>query len=623
MRVIIFICLCLMLLPARLSAETIYVIAAPIRSDRTEVAEETTAFAQSIDTTALAGRPLTTEQVLDQAVGAHVRSMGGLGAYSSISLRGASAGQCLVLIDGQRLNTPAGGGADLSKIPLADIARIDIVRGSDSALFGESAMGGIVNIITKQPEGRLKGNLSATLGSFGVQEVSGSLSAPIGEALGTAVTLTQRRAENNYPFENNNGTENDPSDDYTDTRRNNAFDETSYLARLSGHKDDWKLSLTANGANSSKEMPGIVTFPTPHANEDIRLRTYALSSQGKIGTLAMGVNIGRVEQQDTYRDPDEPLYADTHTTTDQGTFGLTYPVGMLRIEPRFSYLHETMDDNQVGDRTRITRAGVLTLGLARGAYELIATGRYDDSSQFGGQWNYRAGASYFATDWLQLKANAGTGYRVPSFYELYYNHGFVVGNQALTPERSFSWDVGPVIEREHWGGTLNYFRQHYDDLILYVLQSGLYYRPYNLSRSLAQGIELYAWIEPWEWLRLSGNYTYNRALDKSGQPNQDGNQIPGQPRNIANLQIDLQHTYKGVKLGAYAAYNYTEGNFITWANTKKLDDRRIVNLGLTMTTGTHLSLNGEVKNVLDERVMDLRGFPLEGRAYYLTVRMGF
>lgn len=622
MRVIVIIGMFL-LLPAVLAAETIYVIATPIRADRTEVAEESTAFAQSIDTTALADRPVTTEQVLGQAVGAHVRSMGGLGAYSSLTLRGASANQCLVLIDGQRLNAPSGGGVDLSKIPLAEVERIDIIRGSDSALFGESAMGGIVNIVTRHPTDRFRAGLAVTSGSFGAREVRGSLSTPLGDMLGAALTLSRRRAENDYRFENNNGTENDPTDDFTDRRRNNAFDETAYQARLSARAQGWKIGLTATGADSSKEMPGIVTFPTPLADQDVRLRTYTLAAQGQAGKLAVGMDLGRVDQEDTYRDPEAPLYADTRTTTDQGTLGLTYPLGMLRIEPRFSYLREAMDDNLVGDRTRNTRTGSLTLGLTQGPCELIATGRYDRSSPFGGQWTYRAGASWFWTDWLQLKANAGTGYRVPSFYELYYDHGFIVGNQTLTPEHSFSWDIGPVFERQSYGMTLNYFQHRYEDLIVYVLQSGLYYRPYNLSRSVAQGIELYAWFAPWEWLKVSGNYTYNRALDASGQPNQDGNQIPGQPRNIANLQVDLQREFKGVKLGVYAAYNYTEGNFITWANTKKLDDRRIVNCGLTAAPSKRLSLNGEVKNILDKQVMDLRGFPLEGRAYYFTARMSF
>ena len=623
MSLFLIACMVFLILPTDLLADTIYVIASPAHEDSTDVPEEPTAFAQSIEVKRLAARYETTEDVLKQAAGSHVRSMGGLGSYATISLRGSGSNQCLVLLDGQRLNSPSGGGVDLSKIPLSEVERIDIIRGSDSALFGEGSMGGIVNIVTKIPEDHFQADLAATGGSYGTREIRGTMSSPCSDKLGIALTLSERSAENDYAFENNNGTENDPSDDFMDKRRNNAFEDTSYLAKVTVMLNDWDLKLSANGSNAQKEMPGIITFPTPRARQDFSLRNYNLATGGKLGKIALNMDFGRVDQSDTYRDPDAGLYSDTKTQSDQLAFDIGYPLGPVRIKPGFSYLDESMHDNFVGHRRRITRSGLVTFDLNRVPFEFVSTLRYDDGSQFGSQWTYRAGVSYYVTDWLRFKANAGTGYRVPSFYELYYNHGFIVGNQTLQPEQSFSWDIGPAIEHKRFGISLNYFDHHYDDLIAYVLQSGLYYRPYNISRSVSQGVELYAWVEPLDCLKISGNYTYNRALDKSGEPNRDGNQIPGQPRNIANLQIDLNREVKGLMLGFYAAYNYAEGNFITWANTKKLDDRRIVSLGLSGAAGKKISLNLEVKNALDEYVMDMRGFPLEGRAYYITARTAF
>jgi vitamin B12 transporter len=516
---------------------------------------------------------------------------------------------------------------DLSKIPLSEVERIDIIRGSDAARYGESSMGGIVNIVTKDPGKTPQADLSATAGSYGVLDLRGFVSTPVGAGSGLAVTLGQRQAENDYPFVNNNGTENDATDDYDDRRENNAFHDRSYLIKFTTHPGSWDIKLSANGTTAHKEMPGIITFPTPEAWQDYSLRNYAVASQGKLSGCTLALDMGRTDQQDTYHDPQAAyygtLYSSTATTTDQAQVGLAYPVGILRIEPRLSYLREHLSDNQIGARDRTTRSAGLALSCMPEAIELTGTLRYDDNSEFGGEWSYRAGAAYTLTDGIKIKANAGTGYRVPSFYELYYNHGFIVGNQDLVPEKSFSWDIGPAIEQDFYGLTLNYFQQRSNDLIVYVLQSGLYYKPYNISRAMAQGIEFYAWIEPWEWLKLSGNYTYNQALDESGEPNQDGNQIPGQPRNLANLQVDLKASVKEIPLGMYGAYNYIEGNFITRANTKKLDDRHIVNAGINAAPIKALSVNVEVKNLLDEQVMDLRGFPLEGRSYYTTLRWIF
>ncbi|MEN6474049.1 MAG: TonB-dependent receptor [Syntrophaceae bacterium] len=626
MRVVVT-CVLIMLLPLKLAAQTIYVIAPPIHDDSPEVTSEPTAFAQSIDMDRYAPRFATTEQVLAQAAGANVRSMGGLGSYASISMRGASAQQCLVLIDGQRLNSPAGGGVDISKIPVSGVERIDIIRGSDAALFGEAAMGGIVNIITKDPGRTVKADLSATAGSYGVAEASGFLSAPLGKRAGLALMLSDRRARNNYEFENNNGTENDTSDDFQDRRTNNALKDSSYLAKLTFHPGLWDLRFSANGTTARKEMPGIITFPTPQAYQDFSLRGYTLSAQGPVAGLDLTIDIGRTDQEDIYHDPQAASvlsrYSATATATHQAQLSLAYRHGIFSMEPRFSYLREALSDEYLGSRTRATRSAGLTLGCLPDPFEFQFVLRLDDNSEFGSRRTYRTGAAYSLTEWLKIKTNAGTGYRVPSFNELYYNHGFIVGNQGLDPEKSFSWDIGPVIERA-WGGlSCNYFAQRYTDLIVYVLQSGLYYKPYNLSRSTAEGVELYAWVEPWEWLKLSGNYTFNRALDATGEPNQDGCQIPGQPRNLANLQVDLKTSLRQIGLGAYAAYNYIEGNFITRANTKKLSDRRIVNIGITMAPSRRLCLSAEVKNLMDKQVVDLRGFPLEGRTYYGTARVEF
>ena len=616
-----------MILPLSLAAETIYVIAAPIHEDRSEVSAEPTAFAQSIDTGRYAARFATTEQVLSQAAGANVRSMGGLGSYSSISMRGASADQCLVLIDGQRLNSPAGGGVDISKLPVSGIERIDIIRGSDAALFGEAAMGGIVNIVTKDPGRKVKADLSATKGSYGAAEARAFLSTPLGEHAGLALMLSGRQARNDYEFENNNGTENDPSDDFEDRRANNALKDGSYLAKLTFRPGQWDLRCSSHGTNARKEMPGIITFPTPQAYQDFSLRGYTLSAQGPAGGLDLNVDIGRTDQEDVYHDPQAASiltgYSRTTTTNHQAQFAVAYRQDIFSMEPRFSYLHEDLRDEEFGSHTRSTRSAGLTLGCLPDPFEFQFTLRLDDGSEFGSRWTYRAGAAWALTEWLQLKTNAGTGYRVPSFSELYYNHGFIVGNQGLEPEESFSWDIGPVIELALGGLSCNYFRQRYTDLIVYVLQSGLYYKPYNLSRTTAEGVELYAWIAPWEWLKLSGNYTFNRALDATGDPNQDGCQIPGQPRNLANLQLDLQTDVKHVRLGLFASYHYIEGNFITRANTKKLSDRRIVGVGLTLAPSKRLYVSAEVRNLMDKQVVDLRGFPLEGRTYYGTVRVEY
>ncbi len=625
MRKIVFLILAVLAVfgAAELHADTIYVISSPEKEDSNEVAEEPSAFGQSIDATKLSDRYSTTEDVLDRAAGANVRSMGGLGSYSSITMRGAGSNQCLVLLDGQRLNSPAGGGVDLSKLSLSQVERIDIIRGSDSAIFGESAMGGIVNIVTKDPSGKPQADASLTYGSYDTLDARANASAPLGDHLGITANLTGRKSDGDFTYINNNGTEYDDSDDFEDVRRNNAFREFSCMGKVNAKGDIWKASLSGAGSTSRKQIPGIVTNPTPDAWQDFRINSFNLLGGIKAGKLDIDLNAGRVWQHDIYRDPDAPLYADTLSTTYQGNLGAAYPLGPVRIKPGISYLYENMDDNMSGEYSRTTQSGLLSAEYSPWQFDLSGTLRYDNPSSFSGEWLYRLGVVWNTADFLKIKANAGTGYRVPGFYELYYNHGFIVGNPELLPEKSFSFDIGPVVEFEKVRVSLNYFDQRYTDQIVYVLQSGLYYKPYNDSQSKAQGMELSIVFKPLEWCTLSGNYTYNRAIDTSGEPNRDGNQIPGQPRNIANIQVDFDYKVKGIGLGAWASYNYTEGNFVTWANTKKLPDRDIYNIGVKAGPYRHVSISAEIKNLTDEMAVDLRGFPLEGRTYYATVQAAF
>ena len=615
---------CVSLLAPSLKAEDIFVIATPLPQDVPYVREETTAFGQTIDVERLSERFTTTEEILRSASGANVRSIGGLGSFATVSLRGASASQCLVLVDGLRLNSPNGGGADLSKIPLDNVERIEIIRGSDSALFGEGALGGVVNIVTRDPGERPSGSLASTWGGYGAREYRVDVASPLWGPLGASLNLARRRADNDYVFENNAGTEFDPRDDFRDRRRNNAFDDTSLTAKLVYKDKGWDLRALANNYRADKELPGTITFPTPQAAQEIERDTCSLSAKARLGDrLRLAADLGQVEQDDTYTDPESNTTAlsSSATLTRQAALNLLYRAEGLSFKPGCVYLSEKLDDLDVGGKARTTRSLVLRSDLVHDPVSLMATFRREDTTSFNPRWTYRAGVAWALPAGLTLKASLGEGYRLPSFYELYYDHGFFIGNQGLRPETSVSWDAGVDLDREYFGLQLNAFRHRYDDLIAYILQSGYYYRPYNISRACARGYEVYAWLEPWEGVRLSGNYTYNQMVDTTGEPNRDGNQIPGIPRNAANVQLDLSRTLCHVRLGLYASCSYTEGNFLTRANTKKLDNRRIVSAGLNLGLFKQFSLNLEVKNIFDTQISDLRGFPLEGRSAYVTLRM--
>ncbi|HRU93217.1 MAG TPA: TonB-dependent receptor plug domain-containing protein, partial [Candidatus Marinimicrobia bacterium] len=99
--------------------------------------------------------PQNLAEALQNLQGVYIKDYGGLGNTKTISLRGSSSEQVLVMLDGQRLNNPQTGQVDLALIETEGIERIEVVRGGNSALYGSDAVGGVINIITKSPHSGL------------------------------------------------------------------------------------------------------------------------------------------------------------------------------------------------------------------------------------------------------------------------------------------------------------------------------------------------------------------------------------------------------------------------------------------------------------------------------------
>ena len=135
-----------------------------IQLPRAPAPQDPTASATVVEAERFAGELKSVAELAATAPGVAIRSSGGLGQLTTISIRGSSSGGVRVLLDGIPLDTAAGGGVDLSTIPLHWVDRVEVVRGAEGAYFGAGALGGAVNVVT----------LPAVAGKWGV-EVTGGL----------------------------------------------------------------------------------------------------------------------------------------------------------------------------------------------------------------------------------------------------------------------------------------------------------------------------------------------------------------------------------------------------------------------------------------------------------------
>src|SRR6266566_3563923 len=194
-------------------------------------ARDPPAFATVVDTTSAPTRVETLAEALADTVGVQVRRFGGLGDFSTVSIRGSSAGQVQVYLDGVPLGRAQNETVNLADLPLDAVDHVEVYRGTTPLAFAQSGPGGIVNVVTRRPGDTPVTGASVSYGSFETRKVDLARSARAGDFdyLAFAHYLG---SQGDFTFLNDLGTTANPADDRVERRRNNAFDLGDLTARL-------------------------------------------------------------------------------------------------------------------------------------------------------------------------------------------------------------------------------------------------------------------------------------------------------------------------------------------------------------------------------------------------------
>jgi len=582
-----------------------------------DLLDRPTAFASVLDPQEIAVRSMTLADALETSPGISIRDFGGMGSLSTISIRGEGSRNVLVLLDGIPLN-PTGGIVDLSDIPLNSLERIEIIRGGESAFYGPGAAGGVVRLISLNPKsGESGGFAHASIGSFKTASADLTLRSP--EHL---FHMEASGSRGDFSFLNNNGTSFDLSDDFPDTRHNN--ESTAFESRATSA---WSLSphssLTVSGEiyRSTKGIPGIITFPSEYASQtDTRAFLNGIYTRPlENGDLSLSLAWLR-----------------------QGRF-FSDPLGESTGVPLFSsWVHNrwNIDCEWVG--RGLGESDVATLGADIGFERLTGSDYRPPARTLSGisvrdEWyfpsgvvaeaalrmdlldndlilNPRIGLKYpVAANWT-ARSNLGLDFRPPSFEELYRNEGLVVGNPDLAPERSLSFDLGLTHTSRDIHFEAVYFNIQTRDLIDYLLISGFRWKPYNIGRSRSSGFELsFDWaVAP--QLSFRGNFTRTRALDTSGDPSRRGKPLVGQPSSDLFAEI----RWSSDPWTVFLNWECQGPSPITPSGTRWLPADNTAGLGLGYTLQKGSSIVVEARNLFDRSLMDVRGFPLPGRSFFIT-----
>lgn len=592
-------------------------------------------------------------ELLSQAAGIHVQQYGGLGAFSTVSLRGAPSGQVSVFLDGTPLTSATQGVVNLSDLPVTAIERIEIYRGPSPLGLGAAGAGGAVNFVTLSSAGL--GEARMVHGSFDTWEARAAAGGSRGPWRGL-LHLGYQGSEGDFLYHDDNGTPFNASDDSLSRRANNRFDAADVLGTLTWKPlDGLRATLRHDLFHKRQGMPGLAAVPARHPRLELlrNLSQLSLISDASLWRPRVELRGSLRQERSRFDDPHAELGLGRHQTDDRfhgrrvdleiewaqipGDLALQAGAGVSRERSRLADAGDAYSDPPPSWRsTRGVMAGLQWRPLdARVVFH--AAHRWDELKDerhtvgIGGLVENRSLERTLATPQLgvraglplglELKGNWSRANRAPDFLELFGNQGAVLGNPALRPEQTESWDAGigwrtPV----EWQGQARiewaHFVSHSRDLILYIRNSPASVRAQNISAARVEGDELtLGWTGP---LGFGGSVacTWQSARDRGSVPFWYGKQLPQRP----GREIDARLGWSRGRLALGCNLHALGDNFLDRYNQQRVDSRAWLGASASYAPlGPGLRLTLEAKNLTDDRTSDVAAFPLPGRSWFAAI----
>ncbi|MDP2795528.1 MAG: TonB-dependent receptor [Sulfurisoma sp.] len=428
----------------------------------------------------------TLPEVLARQPGVQVVTRGG--GAASVYLRGNADSHTVVLVDGIRIGSSTLGSADLSQLPLADIDRIEILRGPASVLYGADAIGGVIQIFTRRGEGPLRFDGELGAGSRGTQRAGAGLSGSNAQ-WSYALSLGSERSDGYNAITNPKATAyNADHDGYRTDRASGRVE----LQLAPGHAVG--ASLLHVSGTSRFDYADAWSMPPIQAGYDHRYNQVNEATnawlRNRIGErwtstlrVGSGTNDSRHRKSDVLTD---------RFQTEQRQIGWQNDV---RLPLGNALLAVESNDERVTSTTLYARTGRSTLGLLAGWRAEAGSHRWqmslrgDDNSQFGRKTTGSVAYGYRFTPAWQLSAAAGTAYKAPSFNDLYWPGA---GNPLLMPETATNRELALAYTQGLARVSLTLYRNDVRDLIEWapIAPNSFVWLPSNVARARIEGATL-------------------------------------------------------------------------------------------------------------------------------------
>ncbi len=574
----------------------------------------------------------TLPDLLKAVPGLSVIQSGPQGALTSVFTRGSNSNQTLVLLNGRPIGDPsaANGAFNFAHLPLFNVEQVEVLRGPASALYGSKAIGGVVNIITRQGDGDPSFGMQLEIGT---QNTLNSIVNANGRLSGIGYDVTLSRLS---------------SDGFSATperlRPAGATDEAD------GY-DNYAGSVALDGAiteNLSASFFGAIidtrsdldySPEDPNGREATRQYLADAALQGSFfdGFWQPTLSFGYSNYFRNDKDQPDAFDGIFPTSQDVDNKGWRWSAELqndlviddqntLTIGSEFEreWFQSTGSSDFGGGFviTNDSQAERDTVGVYaihrfdwQDRFFLSSAVRFDAPQNTDNAVTFTLTPLYHLKEWgTKIRGSVGTAYKAPSLYELYgfsptsFGNAFV-GNSDLKPERSFGWEIGfdqtLIDDKVTLGAT--YFRNHIRDAINTEFDPMTFDSTTVNNRDLSvQGAEVYIDIVPIESVRLHLDYSFTHAiLDDTGK------QALRRPKHMLNCTLAIDITDE---LSISGNFNLVGGrrDIGYYGGEKELLAYTVVNAAISYKLVPGVSVYARAENMLDEDYETADGFQAAG-----------
>jgi vitamin B12 transporter len=548
--------------------------------------------------------------VLARLPGIEISRNGGIASVTNVFLRGGNGQHTAVYLDGVRLDAQSGsGGVAWDSIPLAQIDRIEVLRGPAAAVYGSDAINGVIQLFTRKGEGPAVPYVGVGVGSHGLRKIEAGVSGATGSdgAFDYSLGLAHETSDgfNTQPLRLRkpaDGVRNPDQDGYSSTSAN---------ARLGLQVNRaHRLDATLLASDTESQYDAFTHKPASPVDDLSRnkLRTLGLNWSAQ-WTEAYSTRLSATDSQSRYETT--PSVYLTTTNLRGVLLQNELRVGPHLLTAALERREDELENTSVGPtRTRTQNAVALGYGFTKEQHTVQLNVRHDDDSGFGGKSTGSAAYGYAITPQLRMTASAGTAFRAPTLYQRFSEYGV----SSLQPETSRNVEAGLRYTDGASSLGLVAYRNRLRNLITYVNGPGACASPYGCYDSVARA--------SYEGITVSGNHALGginlRASADFQNPRDpdSGKQLARRARRHATLGVDTD--LAGWRLGAEV--QASGKRFDTVTNTTELGGYALVNLSASTRLARDWTLLARVDNLGDKDYQTARTYATEGRTFYLGLK---